>query len=377
MFLLSSKVFLANLSAIFARPPLRALRGAGSPRFRTPVHTPPQQFAVVLALTTGAHRVSTARRAIAYSALEALTLVCTRRPMLALAQGQVLALLLSMLLMPTAADGQAPTNHVLNTSHPYWIISTSTSCHPNKGLLFGSDCCSKDGPGCCTLGEGALRVSSFDYVNPRTTMAIWLWPVQVPLNRPEHRPTGEKNLFYLVGAKDSFQAGQVAFGYWATDRFDHEAPSGTQWEFISTVPSHTDATTEDFGTSVTHYYIVLRTTNESLYVTCDGAALRPALWPPPPPAAANTPQHPARASQEGSKRGSWTLMTTWPLGSCCLSRATTDSANCPGTRRTGRPEGLRGSSASPPHFGSRLLPGVAGSSSCSSQSSTSIGCPIV
>ena len=54
------KVFLLTCPLVFARPLARARRR----RFASPWRTPstPQQFAVVLALTTGAHLVSTALR---------------------------------------------------------------------------------------------------------------------------------------------------------------------------------------------------------------------------------------------------------------------------------------------------------------------------
>ena len=45
-------------------------------------------------------------------------------------------LLLSTILAPTAADGHMLSTSIINTSHPWWIISTSTSRHGNKGLYL-------------------------------------------------------------------------------------------------------------------------------------------------------------------------------------------------------------------------------------------------
>jgi len=89
-------------------------------------------------------------------------------------------------------------------------------------------------------------------------------------------------MFYLVGAKDSRKPGQMAylddFGksqVWpfSPDTSDEQA----QWRFVRSVPSVVDGTTEEQGTSGTHYFIASgpesRYANEMLYNTDVGPAV--------------------------------------------------------------------------------------------------------
>ena len=92
-------------------------------------------------------------------------------------------ILCAVLISPTTADDHIPSTSSINTSHPWWIISTGTSRHPNKALYLTS---------AASNGEGALRVWDMDYGNPDKQMLFWIWPAE-----------GEEEIFYLVGAKDS------------------------------------------------------------------------------------------------------------------------------------------------------------------------------
>ena len=75
---------------------------------------------------------------------------------------------------------------IINTSHPWYIVSTSGSRMPNEGLYL---------PACCFT---SLEGWEFDYNNPDNKMAFWLWPAG-----------DEADLFYLVGTKDSRMPGYM------------------------------------------------------------------------------------------------------------------------------------------------------------------------
>ena len=135
------------------------------------------------------------------------------------------------------------TPSILNTSHPYWIVSTSTSRHPNKGLYLA-------GWEPFRNGLGRLRIWDFDYNNLDTKMAFWIWPV----------PEKNNHTFWLVGTKDSRWAGHMV--WLETNGKSHVWPfhpdnpdPQTEWEFFPKTPKEVDDTTEAHGTSATHYYI--------------------------------------------------------------------------------------------------------------------------
>ena len=83
---------------------------------------------------------------------------------------------------------------IINTSHPWYIVSTSTSRKSNEGLYLaawwnaGQD------------SESVLRGWKFDYNNQDNRMAWWLWPAG-----------GEADLFYLVATRDSRRPGQMVY----------------------------------------------------------------------------------------------------------------------------------------------------------------------
>ena len=170
-------------------------------------------------------------------------------------------------------------------------------------------------------------------------MLFWIWPVD-----------GKPDMFYLVGAKDSRKAGQMIYLEWngksellpfQPDTSDEKA----QWQFIPSVPSVTDGTTEEHGTSATHYYIVSgpesRYANEMLFVGDFGqrlSQLRPVTTPARPRPSSRPPQ--ARATH-----GSSTPTTTRRHGSCWPRRQKSFRI---GTRQ-GRRVWSRAPCLAPPH----------------------------
>lgn len=197
---------------------------------------------------------------------------------------RTLPLLLSALLAPAAADGHTTHGSILNTSHPYWIISTSTSRHPNQGLFLRQPSADPES------NQKALSANTFDYNNRHTDMLFWIWPVP-----------GKEDKFWLVGAKDSRKAGTMVFldhfgksEVWpfrmpicSSNSASRLAPGSThfgrtgtdpddpdslaEWKFIPSTPSKIEDSFEKHGTSKTHYYIQSgpdqRYKNEMLYIT--------------------------------------------------------------------------------------------------------------
>lgn len=78
---------------------------------------------------------------------------------------------------------------IINTSHPWYIVSTSGSRMPNEGLYIGIN-----------VFEPKLAGWEFDYNNPDNKMAFWLWPAG-----------DEADLFYLVTTKDSRVPGYMLY----------------------------------------------------------------------------------------------------------------------------------------------------------------------
>ena len=139
---------------------------------------------------------------------------------------------------------------MLNTSHPWWIISTSTSRHPNRGLYTKPVVQTGKSPG------NTLRVKDFHYDSPDLQMAFWIWPVP-----------GSVDQFWLVGGKDSERPGYTVYldskSRTVWQAFRPEDPDDRFiWKLIPKTSygdrhsADMDDTTEPHGTSATHYYIV-------------------------------------------------------------------------------------------------------------------------
>ena len=131
----------------------------------------------------------------------------------------------------------AVPSYTINTSTPYWIVSTSTSRVPNEGLyLDNSD----------NDGEGALRGWRINWDDPDMKMCFWLWPVDAAFG--ETSPT---NMYYMVGTKDSRKAGHMLylddFGKSQVWPFhpEDEADPKAYWKFVETTPAN-DADTPAF-----------------------------------------------------------------------------------------------------------------------------------
>ena len=195
-----------------------------------------------------------------------------------MAQMRGMALALAALLLPAAAaDGHtehdrttrrlAASTPILNGSHPYWIVSTSSSRKPNEGLYLSDDgsCCKSRH--CSTSGGCYVRSDPFDRGKH---MAFWIWPVP-----------GEHDMFWLVGTSASSRPGHMAYldwGFYGTTwvwPFHPDRPdSMSEWQFIPTAPSQIDDTEETKGFLPSHYYIVSgprsRDPNKMLYLADDG-----------------------------------------------------------------------------------------------------------
>ena len=89
------------------------------------------------------------------------------------------------LLLAAAAFG------ALNVSHPYWIISTSTSREPNE-MLYLTD---------ADRGEGALRGWRFNEDSPDNKGMFWLMPVG----------GDDPDAHWLVGTKKSRKSGHMVY----------------------------------------------------------------------------------------------------------------------------------------------------------------------
>ena len=83
---------------------------------------------------------------------------------------------------------------IINTSHPWYIVSTSTSRKSNEGLYLAAWWNAGQN------SESVLRGWKFDYNNQDNRMAWWLWPAG-----------GEADLFYLVATRDSRRPGQMVY----------------------------------------------------------------------------------------------------------------------------------------------------------------------
>ena len=195
-----------------------------------------------------------------------------------MAQMRGMALALAALLLPAAAaDGHtehdrttrrlAASTPILNGSHPYWIVSTSSSRKPNEGLYLSDDgsCCKSRH--CSTSGGCHVRSIPFDRGKH---MAFWIWPAP-----------GEHDMFWLGGTSASSRPGHMAYldwGFYGTTwvwPFHPDRPdSMSEWQFIPTAPSQIDDTEETNGFLLSHYYIVSgprsRDPNKMLYLADDG-----------------------------------------------------------------------------------------------------------
>ena len=78
---------------------------------------------------------------------------------------------------------------IINTSHPWYIVSTSSSRMPNEALYLSLPVVDND-----------LAGWKLDYNNPDNKMAFWLWPAG-----------DEADLFCLVSSKDSRIPGFMVF----------------------------------------------------------------------------------------------------------------------------------------------------------------------
>ena len=118
--------------------------------------------------------------------------------------------------------------YIINTSTPYWIVSTSTSRVPNEALYLDSP----------SRGEGALRGWEINWDDPDMRMCFWLWPVDAAWG--ETSPT---NMYYMIGTKDSRKAGSMLYlddlgksQIWPFDPETTEDPKA-YWKFVETTPA--------------------------------------------------------------------------------------------------------------------------------------------
>ena len=137
----------------------------------------------------------------------------------------------------------AVPTYTINTSTPYWIVSTSTSRWAGEGLYLDT------GPsgGGGNSNEGPLRGWKIDWDDPDMKMCFWLWPVDAAFG--ETSPT---NMYYMVGTKDSRKAGYMVYldgsGESEVAPFDPETTDPkayAYWKFVETTPAN-DADTPAF-----------------------------------------------------------------------------------------------------------------------------------
>ena len=183
-------------------------------------------------------------------------------------RGTCVPLLLLYKLVVIVDANHTSGGFMLDTSHPWWIISTSTSRHPNRGLYLDNSIQTTQGVGRYRrqIRGGALKVKDFDYDSPDLQMAIWIWPVP-----------GSVDQFWLVGGKDSERPGYTVYldsdsrTVWQV--FRPEDPDDRFiWKLIPKTSygdrnsADMDDTTEPHGTSTTPLLHCLRTGVAMLYV---------------------------------------------------------------------------------------------------------------